>query len=252
MKFAIVASKKDTAGMNIANFISDLPIYYTDKEIINAENIDKEGKEDFIIFVSKHQGAKGKMLSLHAPGNWKSQKSEMGGKQGKVCKTSAVIMKTFFIELNKNRQDWQATLECTHHGPYIEKPCLFIEIGSNEKDWKDIEAGKIIAETIKNAIEKLEEKTKYKTAVGIGGPHYCPNFNKIQLSSDIAISHIIPEYSLPLTEEMIKEAINKTEEKVNLILLDWKGLGNAEQRQETINLLNKLNLKYKRTSEIKK
>ena len=51
---------------------------------------------------------------------------------------------------------------------------------------------------------------------------------------------------------MIKEAINKTEEEVDFALLDWKGLGNAEQRQQVLDILDKLYIRYKRTSEINK
>ena len=254
-KFAVVVSNNDIAGMNIASFLSDIPIVRVDCDIINAENIDKTNKDaanaDFIIFASLHLGKQEKMLSLHAPGNW--HKAEFGGKLEKVCKTSGTALKIFFQELNKNvPQGWQTTLECTHHGPYIEKPCLFIEIGSSEKDWKDKEAARAIALTIKNAIKILQNANEIETTIGLGGLHYCNNFNKIQLNSQFAISHIIPEYALPLSEEMLKEAIEKTTEKVSLVLLDWKGLGNSEQRQQVIALLDKIGLKYKRTSEIEK
>ena len=65
----------------------------------------------------------------------------------------------------------------------------------------------------------------YKTAIGIGGPHYCNNFNKILLRTDTAISHIRPKYLLEkLDEELIKQSVQKTVEKVDFVLLDWKGL----------------------------
>ncbi len=258
MDFAIVASKKDEAGMNIIEEfekISSLPIYLTEKEIIYAENIDREVKEDFIIFASKHQGKKEKMLSIHAPGNWGV--AEMGGENKKICKTSALFLKHLFQVLNEeteNLEGWQTTLEVTHHGPYVEKPCCFIEIGSCLKQWRDKKAGKIIAETIKKAIETFDKEKlekKWGVAIGVGGPHYCPNFNKIQLKSEIALSHIIPQYAFPIREGMLKEAINKTEESVNFALIDWKGL-KSEERKETINLLKEIGLDYKKTSEISK
>jgi len=253
MKFAILASKKDLAGMNIVSFLKDIPIYYTEENIIYSEKVAGEIKEDFIIFASKHKGKKEKMLSLHAPGNW--GRADLGGKPNIVCKTSSVILKVFFQELNKNIPDgWTATLECTHHGPYVEKPCLFIEIGSSEKEWPDKEAGNAIAETIKNAIEKINNLNnsdkENKTAIGIGGPHYCPNFNKIQLNSQYAISHIIPQYVFPLSEEMLRQAIEKTIEPVKTVLLDWKGCGKSENRQKVIEIIEKSGLEMKRTSEV--
>jgi len=257
MKFSIMASKKDTAGMNIAQELEKLnfKINYFDKEIIHAEAgelIWQNINNDFVIFISKHQGRQEKMLSLHAPGNWRDAK--FGGIAGKVCPTSARVLKIFFQELNKNvPQGWQATMECTHHGPYIEKPCLFIEIGSSAKDWPDKEAGRAIARTIKNSIDRINSTNeKYDAAVGIGGPHYCPNFNKIQASSDYAIGHIIPEYIFPIDEKIIIQAIKKTIEPAETIILDWKGLGNSESRKQVLEILKKFNLKVLRTSEIEK
>ena len=89
-------------------------------------------------------------------------------------------------------------------------------------------------------------------AIGIGGPHYCPNFNKIQLESNVAISHIIPNYVAPITEEMVREAIEKTEEEVDFAILDWKGLGKSEQRQKVLDILDKMYVRYKKSSEISK
>jgi D-aminoacyl-tRNA deacylase len=146
------------------------------------------------------------------------------------------------------------TLECTHHGPLLNKiPCLFIEIGTTQEQWQDKKAGEIIAKTL-SELQNFKKNNQIKTAIGIGGPHYSPNFNKIQLSdkSNIAISHIIPEYCLPVNESMLKEAISKTEESVDLILVDWKGCGNSESRQKVIGTIEKLSLSYERTENIKK
>ncbi len=271
-KYLIVASKQDPAGVNITTQLSQFrnpllssmkntpsfDFYLREEDIISDENLNLEkiNKYDFIIFASKHQSKEGiKSLSIHAPGNFK--KAEYGGREGKVCSTSALFQKQLFENLNKQVEenilkDYQVTLECTHHGPLINKPCVFIEIGSTEIEWKDKRAGFIIAKTIRDTIENFEENPYNEIAIGIGGPHYCPNFNKIQLNSNIALSHIIPGYDLPLTEEMIKEAVEKTEEEIDFILLDWKGLTNAEERQRILQILDKLYLKYKKTSEIKK
>src|SRR3989344_5694439 len=143
-------------------------------------------------------------------------------------------MKQSFEILNKTAEaynltkDYKVTLEATHHGPLIHKPCLFIEIGSTETEWKDRKAGFVIAKAIAETIETFKVNPYNEIAIALGGPHYCPNLNKIQLKSNVAISHIIPFYSLPLSEEILKEAIEKTEEEVDFALLDWKGLGTAE------------------------
>ena len=260
-KILIVASKLDTAGINITTQLSqfgNFKFYLVEKDILHKENLDldKINEYDFIVFASKHESEKKeKTLSIHAPGNWRF--AEFGGEKGKVCKTSAQFIKQFFEKLHENAEqynlkNYKLTLEATHHGPLIDKPCVFVEIGSSETEWKHSKAGFVLARALSETIKNLKKNPYNEIAIGIGGPHYCPNFSKIQLSSNVAISHIIPSYAMPISEEMIKEAVEKTEEEVDLVLVDWKGLGKSEQRQEVINILDKLYLNYKKTSEISK
>lgn len=260
--FLIVASKKDKAGINITTALSQYKrhkFYLVDEEIIYDYAYDKSRFEDFdfVIFASKHQSSKGeKSLTIHSPGNWKT--ADFGGQEGKVCPTSAQFLKHSFEILDKVaeehdlKKDYQVTMEATHHGPLINKPCMFIEIGSTEKEWNDRRAAFVIAKTIDRITEEFKENKYNEVAVAIGGPHYCPNFNKIQLKSNVAISHVIPMYGLPLTEEMVKEAIEKTEEEVDFALLDWKGLGNKESREQVKQVLDKLYVRYRKTSEVNK
>jgi len=272
-KYLVIASKKDTAGINITTQLSQFrknPVltlmdreksgfdfYLVEDEIIYTENLDLEkiNKYDFVIFASKHKSEKKeKTLSVHAPGNWRN--AELGGESGKVSKTSALFQKQIFGKLKTNAEqyhldEYKVTLECTHHGPLIGKPCIFIEIGSTETEWKDRKAGFAVAKTISEIVNDKENPYN-EIAIGIGGPHYCPNFNKIQLSSNVAVSHIIPQYALPLKEEMVKEALDKTDEEIDFALLDWKGLGNSEQRQQALEILDKFYVNYKRTSDIEK
>jgi len=260
MKFCILTSRKDTAGKNIFNCLNEnfpsIDSYLIEEDSINAENIDEREEfenYDFFIFATKHQSKKGrKSLSVHAPGNWKDTK--FGGKQGKLCMTSAFFLKKLFLNLNEenNNQDYETTLEVTHHGPFLKKPCCFIEIGSSEKEWQNKNAGKVIVKTINKTIKEFQEITRnWVPAIGIGGLHYCQSFNKIQKNSKYALSHIIPQYVFPINKEMLEEAINKTEEDVKTAIIDWKGL-KSKERQETIKLLEELGLEYKRTSNVEK
>jgi D-aminoacyl-tRNA deacylase len=272
-KYLVIASKKDKAGINITTALSqfrknpllsgmgdepNFDFYLIEEETIFTENINLEKikKYDFVIFASKHASKKGgKTLSVHAPGNWRV--AEYGGESRKVCKSSAQFQKQLFENLNKKAKehilkDYQVTLECTHHGPLINKPCVYIEIGATDLEWNDRRAAFAVAQTIRDTIKEFKKNPYNEIAIGIGGPHYCPNFNELQLKSNYAISHIIPEYALPVSEEMIKEAIEKTEEEIDLAILDWKGLSGLEERKKIIEILDKLYIRYKRTSEAKK
>lgn len=260
-KILIIASKKDKAGINITTQLSQFgnyKFYLVEEEAIYTKNLDltKINEYDFIIFASQHQSKKNeKALTIHVPGNWRL--AEYGGESGKVCSTSAVFLKQAFELLNKNAiehhlDNFKITLEATHHGPLIEKPCMFIEIGSTETEWINRRAGFVVAKTIKEIIETFKENPYNEIAIGIGGPHYCPGFNKIQLKSNTAISHIIPSYALPITEEMILEAINKTQEQVDFVLLDWKGIRTKQERENIIKILENNYIQWKKTSEIKR
>ena len=257
-KILIVASKLDAAGINITTQLSkfgDFNFYLVDKEIIYTENLDLEkiNQYDFIIFASKHKSKSGeKTLSVHAPGNWRI--ADLGGEKEKACKTSAFFMKQFFEQLHKRSEeyhlkDYKITLEATHHGPLIDKPCVFVEIGSTIEEWKNRKVGFVLAKALNETLKNLHKNEYNEVAVGIGGPHYCPNFNKIQLNSNIAVSHIIPKYSFPLNEEMVTEEMEKTDEEVDLVLMDWKGLGGAEEREKIIKILDKLHIDYRKTGE---
>ena len=159
------------------------------------------------------------------------------------------MLKTLFLELNESGKNsgYELTLEATHHGPYMHKPSVFVEVGSTELEWNDKENGKILANTIMNALKK--EVSDQKIAIGIGGPHYCANFNKLLLRSNYAVSHICPKYHLSnLTEELVKEAIENTNEKVDRVMLDWKGLGTEKQR--IIKILKNLGLEILRLDKV--
>jgi D-tyrosyl-tRNA(Tyr) deacylase len=261
-KYLIIASREDRAGMSIVEELKQFgnyDIYITEKSMLHNENLDMEKIKpyDFVIFASKHQSEKKeKTLSVHSPGNWGEAKA--GGGVGKVCRSSALFNKELFEMLNHVAREhffdskYKVSLECTHHGPLINKPCVFIEIGSTETEWRDRKAAFIIAKAIHNTIKNFYENPYREPAIGIGGPHYCPGFNKIQLGSNVAISHVIPEYALPLTEEMVREAIEKTEEDVEFAVLDWKGLGGAESRKQITDLLDKLYIRWKKISQISK
>lgn len=263
MRFAITYSKLDKAGVNIVeqlkkHYLPQIPIIELKKETIYSDDLsEKKFPElrniDFLVFASRHKSEKGNpSLSLHAPGNWRG--ADFGGKPGNICPTSSFVLKYLFQELNKNTQEqklenYEVTMEVTHHGPLIELPCCFIELGSSKKQWSEELPAKVIAKTILSL--QNYKAGEWIPCIAIGGPHYCPNFNKIQLNSQYAVSHIIPEYSLPLTSNMLKEAEQKTTEQIKQVILDWKGCGKSEERQKTINLLNQSGLSYKRTNNIK-
>lgn len=274
MTFAVIVSTKDPAGMNIRECLirlfdfkeiedrfddntvflkNNIKLYTTSKDSIYCENIDEKIEGDIIIFATKHASANNvHSLSVHTQGNW--NRAELGGKERQLCVCPAALLKLGMIELEKQNknQEYEIIQECTHHGPFLaKKPSMFIEIGSDEKQWKDKEAGNAVARTVINIIDKYEnEKNNYKSALGIGGLHHTPSFKRIITETNIAIGHVCPKYMLEfLDKEMILQALEKTTPKAELVIVDWKGLGMYKEKVK--NILNEIGVEWKKTKEVK-
>ncbi len=248
---AIITSKQDLAGINIAEELEKENLeqynakhYIIEEKPVYAEDIDKKIDAELFIFATKH-ASKSKIpsLSVHSPGNW--GKAGLGGKDNQLNICPANYLKEALIFMEKNNTiNFDIVQECTHHGPYLEKPCFFIEIGSTEEQWKNKEAAEIIVRAI---LHLLKNKPKqYISAVGLGGLHTTPNFKKIILNSNIAIGHVCPTYNLDnLNKSNLTQALENTVPESSLIILDWKGL---KQYKEKVKELT-ANYEVKRTSD---
>jgi D-aminoacyl-tRNA deacylase len=270
MRFAILCSRVDAASMSIkralcelysaaetGEFFEDSPvlrlgenasIYTTFADSINCEDIDRRIEADFFIFATKHKAQAGvPSLSVHTQGNW--ARAEFGGRDNMLCVSPACYLKEGLIKLN----EWAGELkdrgfdiiqECTHHGPYIEKPSMFIEVGSTEKDWENMDAARVVARVIHHLVNN--EPMHCRTAVGMGGLHHTPSFKRIVLESEFALGHVCPRYMLEhLTKEMVLQAIDKTMPRAELVILDWKGLKGSKER--IMQILGEINIEVKRT-----
>jgi len=255
MKVAIICSKDDEASMNIHSFLvnmikpkigkHEVELHLLNEESVYMDDIDKGIKCDMIIFPTKHQSKSGvHSLSAHVQGNWGH--AQLGGFDRKLAIAPASWLKESLRLLEKKAVSlhYEAIQECTHHGPYLEVPSMFIEIGSSIEEWRNPKAGKLIAETI---IELLQMNIpEYKSAVGIGGLHHTPNFKKIVLNSDIAMGHICPKYALEdFDKEMLLQAMDKCVPKSELVIVDWKGL--KEHKQKIKEILDEVDIEWKKT-----
>jgi len=221
---AIIISKEDVASINISNVLLELYewkdegccyingnrlLYFIEDEHLYHDNVDREIEEygfdiSTIIFASRHSSKKEmKTLSVHPIGNF--GKAKYGGKDGKLVKTNPWLMRNALQLLKeKNNIGYEVSYEATHHGPWLEKPAFFIEVGSTLKEWNNMEACRIIAETI---MEMKEEN--YEVAIGVGGGHYAPRFTDIALKKRIAFGHIASKY-VNVDEETIKKMVDAT------------------------------------------
>ena len=162
----------------IYRFNDNISLYTIAERTVQAENLDKNIKADFILFATRHS-AKSEFpcLTVHSPGLWNEEHGH-GGKSFTVNKTNHQFLKQAYLELKKVvPAGFEVTNECTHHGPETSAKTSFIEIGSSEKQWPNKQAGEAIAKTIMKVLQQPPEN--YEIAIGLGGTHYCTNFNKI-------------------------------------------------------------------------
>ncbi len=268
MKFIIISSKKDIAGMNIADcLIRSFPFKEERKSIYSLKHSDKEISlhiieedsiyydkaneldADYFIFASRHVSKNNdKALTIHFPGNFSDAK--YGGQDNELCVAATCLLKQAFINLNNTAKDseYNITLEATHHGPLLKKPVMFIELGSTIQEWKDKAAAELLARTIMKTISEYEKKA-YETAICFGGLHYCQNFKEIILNENTAFGHICPKYNLGnINESMIMKMINASDLPITYALLDWKGI-TGEEKQKLVAILEKLNIPWKKTKD---
>ncbi|MCH8067467.1 MAG: hypothetical protein IIC69_02690 [Nanoarchaeota archaeon] len=243
-----------------------IKLYTIDSELIFTDDLDKKIDADLFVFISKHKAEEGRAsLTCHAIGNF--GKAEKGGKERALCTNNSIFLKNIFIELNNNvKEPYEVTLEATHHGPFMEKPLLFVELGSKEKYWEDKKGSYIVAKSVIGAIKKYNDNSStiienpidnennidnetYESIFVIGGGHYNHYANKAMLETNLAVGHICAKYNLEnLDEKLLKEAMEKIIPKPKFVLLDWKGLGNEKQR--ILDLLEKNNIEFKRSDKV--
>lgn len=230
----------------------------TDERLIFLDDLKlKEINPELIIFASRHVSeASRPSFLIHTTGNW-DYKADFGGLPNDLSSASALLLKAGFVSLMENTKitkltDFAVNVEVTHHGPtIIEKPLVFIELGSSKKEWSNTLAAEIVADSIITTIMRYESylNQEIRIGLGFGGTHYAPNFSRVLMKNDIAFSFICPKYFIMgLDELMIKLMIKNTLENVDCFLIDWKGI-NSEGKQHLIPLLEKFNIPIYKTKD---
>lgn len=274
---AIITSAADLAGINIKqqllkNYgfeevkseqfdgspVYTLPIEGYEAKLFTAtadsfrcEGIDERIPADIFVFATRHSSGAGvPALTTHSVGNW--GRAELGGRDSAVCPTSPSLLKLFLQNLSAvaESESYQGEVvqESTHHGPFIGKPAVFIEVGSAEKEWKDEKLASMVADSLIGGLGDFaameENGEKHVPVVALGGLHYGSSFRKLMLDTSYAVGHICPKHSLNLlTPELLQQAINSCcPQKAAAVALDWKGLGQEKQRVKE--LLESIGIEY--------
>ncbi|HIM33672.1 MAG TPA: hypothetical protein EYI97_04220 [Candidatus Poseidoniales archaeon] len=191
---------------------------------LHAEHVDREWEEltgeapECIAFLSRHKSASGRpSLTVHPVGNWGA--ADYGGTPGAVSGTAPEWMTGLLLAISRTAPaGYQACFEATHHGPLLETPAFFVEIGSDESRWELREPAEVLARAL------LELKPASGTPlVGIGGGHYTPRFSDVALLREACFGHMVPKYALEhLTPELLQSALEHSGARA--IYLHRKGM----------------------------
>ena len=266
----IVASQKDQASLNIKNQLlanysfkettakSQENTVYTAKvddrnvelitlnqESVYAQDLPRFFPEtELIVFISRHSSMSGTpTLSVHTPGNLGP--ADLGGNPKEVSVSPSNAMREALKIMSQKKDEKQikydVSYEGTHHGPSLNAPTMFAELGSSPEQWKDETAAEIVAHAAMGAISRFRNVSA-ETVLGIGGPHYNSKFTKIALQTQVAFGHIIPKHSIPqIDSATLQQCIDRTLETVQQVVLDWKGI-RSEDKPRLLAMVNKTGL----------
>ena len=229
----VIASTLDPAAMTIAKALEDSisVSYLENKSVLFSELHDLPAADDYIILSKHFAASKQPAFTVHSVGNF-SNTAELGGKPLSLGYANAAIQSSLLHHLSslcQEKSDFKAfeiTAEATHHGPLLDKPVTFIEMGSDEEVWNDQKSGSLIAKVVTQFFSQNVDASylDLPVAIAFGGTHYPKKHTQQMIDLKYLIGHICPKYAIPaLTEDLVKQMIEKTVPRPKFALFDKKG-----------------------------
>jgi D-aminoacyl-tRNA deacylase len=250
----LVAYKDDPAGNNMAVFISqnmkkdgeiyrgkDFDLLIIPTPAISADWLEEKYSYDGYVFLSKHAAESGVLaLTCHSTGNFSDAK--FGGKNRQVAIPHPFLQKSYLQKLWEHKEDFldfQITIEATHHGPTaLNKPAIFIEIGTTEKQWTDTSLCISVAKLVVDVLQRKQKSAP--VAICFGGTHYPEKFTKELIEGNHALGTVIPKHGLEFLDQQLFSHILERNNMAKSALLDWGGLG--QNKQKILDLLAQTDL----------
>lgn len=256
--YVLVASDQDLAGMTMTKYLlssaefasedkwgagesyrsprhKNVQLYISSGSLLNLENLDDlYPHAGVFIFLSKHKSDSSiPTLTCHCTGNFAAD-NPYGGRPREIAISYPSLQKGYLKAITAAWQkvpQYDIIIEATHHGPTsLNKPVLFVELGSSEKQWVDNNAAAVICDTL---LEMLDNDIDCcdKVGIALGGTHYPTKFNKLLLESKFGLAAVASKHNLQAVDEKIlNQMAEKSIEEVTHIILDNKGLGSQGDR----------------------
>ncbi len=155
----------------------------------------------FLVFVSRHAGNTGALLTAHFTGNFGA--ADYGGDPRSVARAAPGAQKAVVDALAEHApDDYTVGIECTHHGPTgLSVPSLFVELGSDEPQWDDPDGARAVAQSVLSlrgvtADHRVRPDGSPRHVAGFGGGHYTPRCTRLVRDSAWAVGHIGSDWQL--------------------------------------------------------
>jgi len=206
--------------------MEDVVIVTINNRAIRHEMLDKEVEEKLgikpkqAIYISRHKSKTGEpTLTTHPIGNY--GEAQFGGKTRTLSKSSPRLMTQLLRIIKKNAEQvklqHQVCFEVTHHGPYMNIPTLFAEVGSTEEEWEKQDPADVIAKSVLELLESYHYEEDLPrdipVLIGVGGGHYAPRFTDVVLEKKAAFGHMMPTYQIKagnIDDEILEKTLQAT------------------------------------------
>ena len=205
-------------GLFLRHSTQPVHLLLIEKLHIYADGIDiiheKETAEtvDEVLVLSRHAAKSGlPSLTVHAigvPGEIPhGEEGFAGGIKGIAVPPSprfSAIYSALREESSKSElvDEFEISLETTHHGPVLTKPTLYLEIGSTESEWIRKDAAMLWASVISRVLGLSDKSPEGEwfgegdVMIGLGGGHYAPRHSDIAIRSGLPFGHLLANYAL--------------------------------------------------------
>jgi len=153
-----------------------------------------DGDPDLVVFVSRHSGDTGPLLSAHYTGNF--GRAEFGGDDRALAPACPNAHHAALDSLREYAPEgYDVAMECTHHGPTsVGAPSMFVELGSDESEWRDPDGARAVARAVLDL--RGVEPHGGRALVAFGGGHYAPRPTRILSETDWPVGHAAADWSL--------------------------------------------------------
>ncbi len=178
-------------------------LVHVDKDVVRDERLSEDLRAlewpiHAVWFLSRHVAKSGQpSLTVHPIGNHGD--AQVGGKPEQVSLAAARDMGALLRRLKHYRSEedlpHEVTYEATHHGPAMDLPSLFVEIGSDDAWYADPTSGRVLAAAVTDVLDG-EGFADAPILVGVGGGHYVPRMTDQALDAEADFGHLVPAYAV--------------------------------------------------------